>query len=75
MRVQENDFNIIYRPDKISSVSMARKLCTENSEILGVTQESFPVCVERVGEYLIATEQQFVSQRTVSVSNSIKTYS
>jgi len=68
LRVEGQNFNVIYRPDKVGSSAMARRLCSENAAAIGVTEESFGACTDRVGEFLLSAERQFVNQRTIAVS-------
>lgn len=62
----------MYRPDLVSSNRMAKRLCSENSEILNTSDDNLlSICISQVERYLLASEKQFIEQRTISLSITI----
>eukprot|EP01035_Chromulina_nebulosa_P017600 gene17600-23172_t len=67
LTVSGNDFDIRYRPDLVSSETMANKLCIENSNTLGINNETLVNCIKPVKDYLLNAATKFIQSRTIEI--------
>lgn len=59
-------FNIRFSPEVESAASVAQRLCTEQASRIGVNQENLKDCLSKVGNYLQAAVDDWLSEKTLS---------
>lgn len=67
LKIEDNDFRVQFRPDLVSPVDVAKKLCADNAEKLKVTEETFAACVNPIADYLQASVNEYVAERTLTI--------
>lgn len=55
-----------FSPETQSAAAVAQRLCVDQAAKIGVNQENFKLCVEKVGEYLQAAVDDWISEKTFS---------
>jgi hypothetical protein len=71
INISGKDFELTFMPERQSPNDMAKKLCHEQADALGVTREFLPTCVDRVTEYLNTAVTQWVQSKTLDFSLSV----
>ena len=61
LRANEKDYEITFQPSAVSIDGVANAFCSEKGEELGVTQQSFPECVQQISDYVMGELQDFVN--------------
>mmetsp|Transcript_47923 Transcript_47923/g.133599 ORF Transcript_47923/g.133599 Transcript_47923/m.133599 type:complete len:377 (+) Transcript_47923:65-1195(+) len=65
--IEGQTFQVTFLPERQSSRDMAIKLCRDNAQMLGVTEETFPACIDSVGNYLQNAVNRWVLSKTIEV--------
>lgn len=65
--IEGQTFQVTFLPERQTSRDMAIKLCRDNAQMLGVTEETFPTCIDAVGNYLQNAVNRWVLSKTIEV--------
>lgn len=72
MNIAGTSFNVRFEPERQTSAEMARLLCTQRADVIGVTQNNVDECVQKVGTYLQTSVNRWVDEKTLRVPLTVK---
>lgn len=67
LRISNVAFNIEFSPGKDSAESVSRQICIENADTIGVTKDTVDNCITSVSQYVVASLNSYIQERTISV--------
>lgn len=67
--IEDKVFDVSFRLDRTSPADMARKLCTENAQILNITDMN--ACVTPVANYIFERSNEYLADRSIEVPISV----
>lgn len=65
-------FSVKFSPEVDKTVSVAETVCRNKAQEIGVTQENFGLCIERVGNYLQAAVDSWYEEKVFSTAVTLK---
>jgi putative hemolysin len=76
VKIENQAFNVRFEPEKHSAKEMAQQLCTQRASLIGVTEETLGLCVDKVGTYLQTSVDRWIAEKVVNVPLTVenKTY-
>lgn len=68
LTINDQEFRVQFRADLVSANDAARQFCLKESQSVGVTSETIMNCINPVKSYILDKIQQWVTSRTIKVS-------